>query len=358
MNKIYNFSAGPAVLNQSVLKAMSEASIDYLGSGISLMEMSHRSEPVMEMVSQTKILVRDLLSISNEYEVLFLQGGASLQFSMIPMNLLNENQVADYADTGAWSNKAIKEAENFGEVNVICSSKDSIYNHIPKELEQNLDSTYLHLTSNNTIYGTQWKNFPIPLNNDSYLIADMSSDIFSRPLDISKFGLIYAGAQKNIGPAGVTLVIIRKDILGKVNRIIPTMMNYQTHIEKDSMFNTPPVMAIYAVNRSLNWLDTIGGIEKMADINLRKAMKLYDEIERNSLFTCPIEESDRSLMNVPFIFNNKGDDNDFLIFCDKRGLKTLKGHRSVGGFRASIYNAMPEEGVDALIQAMKDYESI
>ena len=358
MNKIYNFSAGPAVLNQSVLKAMSEASIDYLGSGISLMEMSHRSELVMEMVSQTKILVRDLLSISNEYEVLFLQGGASLQFSMIPMNLLNENQVADYADTGAWSNKAIKEAENFGEVNVICSSKDSTYNYIPKELKQNLDSTYLHLTSNNTIYGTQWKNFPIPLNKDSYLIADMSSDIFSRSLDISKFGLIYAGAQKNIGPAGVTLVIIRKDILGKVNRIIPTMMNYQTHIEKDSMFNTPPVMAIYAVNRSLNWLDTIGGIEKMADINLRKAMKLYDEIERNSLFTSPIQESDRSLMNVPFIFSNKGNDNDFLSFCDKRGLKTLKGHRSVGGFRASIYNAMPEEGVDALVQAMKDYESI
>lgn len=357
MNKIYNFSAGPAVLNQSVLKAISEASIDYLESGISLMEMSHRSEPVMEMVSQTKILVRELLSISNEYEVLFLQGGASLQFSMIPMNLLNENQVADYADTGAWSNKAIKEAGNFGEVNVICSSKDSTYNHIPKKLEQNFDSTYLHLTSNNTIYGTQWKNFPIPLNKDSYLVADMSSDIFSRPLDISKFGLIYAGAQKNIGPAGVTLVIIRKDILGKVNRIIPTMMNYQTHIEKDSMFNTPPVMAIYAVNRSLKWLSNSGGLDSMADTNLKKATKLYDEIERNSLFISPIQKEDRSLMNVPFIFSGKGSDEDFLSFCDKRGLKTLKGHRSVGGFRASIYNAMPEAGIDALVQAMQDYES-
>ena len=358
MNKIYNFSAGPAVLNRSVLEAMSKASIDYLGSGISLMEMSHRSGLVIEMVSQTKKLVRELLFISDEYEVLFLQGGASLQFSMIPMNLLNENQVADYANTGSWSNKAIKEAENFGKVNVICSSKDSTYNHIPKKLEQNPGSTYLHLTSNNTIYGTQWKNFPTPLNKSSYLVADMSSDIFSRPLDISKFGLIYAGAQKNIGPAGVTLVIIKKDILGKVKRIIPTMMNYQTHIEKDSMFNTPPVMAIYAVNRSLKWLTTIGGIEIMADRNLKKAMKLYDEIERNSLFVSPIEKVDRSLMNVPFIFSSEGRDDDFLSFCDKRGLKTLKGHRSVGGFRASIYNAMPEEGVDALVQAMKDYESI
>ena len=357
MRKIYNFSAGPAVLHQSVLEAMSEASIDYLGNGISLMEMSHRSEPVMAMVSQTKLLVRELLSISNEYEILFLQGGASLQFSMIPMNLLNEDQVADYADTGAWSAKAIKEAENFGNVNIICSSKESTYNHIPKELNQSAESIYLHLTSNNTIYGTQWKAFPRLLNQNAYLVADMSSDIFSRPLDISKFGLIYAGAQKNMGPAGVTLVIIRKDILGHIKRVIPTMMDYKTHIDKDSMFNTPPVMAIYAVNRSLKWLSENGGVECMANKNKIKAMKLYDEIERNSLFISPIIEEDRSLMNVPFIFVNKGNDKDFLSFCDNRNLKTLKGHRSVGGFRASIYNAMPEVGVDTLIQAMKDYES-
>ena len=357
MNKIYNFSAGPAVLDQSVLDAMAQASIDFLGNGMSLMEMSHRSEPVMTMVKETELMVRDLLSISSDYSVLFLQGGASLQFSMIPMNLLDKNQVADYTNTGAWSTKAIKEAEHFGNINVVCSSKESVYNHIPKKLEQNPDSTYLHLTSNNTIYGTQWKNFPIPLNKNSYLVADMSSDIFSRPIDISKFGLIYAGAQKNMGPAGVTLVIIRKDILGKVERIIPTMMNYQTHIEKDSMFNTPPVMAIYGVNRSLKWLSNNGGIQVMADTNLRKAMKLYEEIERNSLFVSPIKEEDRSLMNVSFIFSSKGKDDDFLSFCHKRGLKTLKGHRSVGGFRASIYNAMPEAGVDALVQAMKDYES-
>jgi len=357
MTKIYNFSAGPAVLDQSVLDAMAQASIDYRGNGMSLMEMSHRSEPVMTMVKETEILVRELLSISSEYNVLFLQGGASLQFSMIPMNLLDKNQVADYANTGAWSAKAIKEAKIFGNVNIICSSKESGYNHIPKELEQNPDSIYLHLTSNNTIYGTQWKTFPSPLNKDSYLVADMSSDIFSRPLDISKFGLIYAGAQKNMGPAGVTLVIIRRDILGKVERAIPTMMNYQAHIEKDSMFNTPPVMAIYAVNRSLRWLSNNGGIHSMANTNLRKATKLYDEIKRNSLFVSPIKEEDQSLMNVSFIFASKREDEDFLSFCDKRGLKTLKGHRSVGGFRASIYNAMPEAGIDALVQAMKDYEA-
>ena len=276
-----------------------------------------------------------------------------MQFLMTAYNLL-ENK-AGYINTGAWSTKALKEAKNFGDAIEIATSKDANFNYIPKNYSVDSDLDYLHITTNNTIFGTQFHNIP---ETDTNLICDMSSDIFSRDIDFSKFSLIYAGAQKNIGPAGVTLVIIRKDILGKVNRIIPTMMNYQTHIEKDSMFNTPPVMAIYAVNRSLNWLDTIGGIEKMADINLRKAMKLYDEIERNSLFTSPIQESDRSLMNVPFIFSNKGNDNDFLSFCDKRGLKTLKGHRSVGGFRASIYNAMPEEGVDALVQAMKDYESI
>ena len=357
MKVIYNFSTGPAVLHPYVLDAMAKASIDYLGSGLSLMEMSHRSDTVMRMVKETQTFVRDLLFVPSEYSVLFLQGGASLQFSMIPMNLLDKDQYADYTNTGVWSAKAIKEAKNFGNVNVVCSSKESDYNYIPRELEQSPDSIYLHLTSNNTIYGTQWKNFPIPLNKDSYLVADMSSDIFSRPLDISKFGLIYAGAQKNIGPAGVTLVIIRRDILRTIERNIPTMMNYQNHIEKDSMLNTPPVMAIYAVNRSLKWLSDNGGIDSMADTNLKKATKLYNEIERNSLFINPIHIEDRSLMNVPFIFSDKGRDEDFLSFCNNRGLKTLKGHRSVGGFRASIYNAMPEAGIDALVQAMQDYES-
>lgn len=356
MKKIYNFSAGPAVLDSSVLESMALAAKDYNGNGMSLMEMSHRSKPVVEMVDQTESLVRELLDVPDLYSVLFLQGGASLQFSMIPMNLLEKNQTADYTDTGAWSAKAIVEAKLFGNVNVACSSKKTTYNHIPKSLEQNKDAVYLHITSNNTIYGTQWKKFPQSLNTSGYLVADMSSDIFSRSIDVSKFGLIYAGAQKNMGPAGVTLVIIRNDILGKIDRIIPKMMNYLTHINKKSMFNTPPVMAIYAVNRTLIWLKRNGGLSTVEEKNKRKASKLYDEIERNPLFLSPIQTEDRSLMNVPFVFANGGDEEDFLSFCNARGLKTLKGHRSVGGFRASIYNAMPEKGVDALIQAMQDYK--
>ena len=356
MNKIYNFSAGPAVLNQSVLIATAQAAKEFNNHGMSLMEMSHRSKPVMDMVTETESLSRDLLNIPDGYYVLFLQGGASLQFAMIPMNLLGEKQTADYTDTGAWSAKAIKEAKLFGNVNVACSSKESLYNHIPKNLSQSDNAVYLLMTSNNKIYGTQWHAFPKPVNPNGFLVADMSSDIFSRPIDVSQFGLIYAGAQKNMGPAGVTLVIVRDDILGKVNRPIPTMMNYQTHIDKESMFNTPPVMSIYAVNRTLHWLKENGGVGAMAEKNKRKAEKLYEEIERNPLFTSPIPKEDRSLMNVSFIFTNRGDESDFLSFCDGRGLKTLKGHRSVGGFRASIYNAMPEAGVDVLIKAMQGYK--
>ena len=356
MTKIYNFSAGPAVLDQSVLDATASAAEDFNGHGMSLMEMSHRSKPVVDMVNETESLVRELLNVPEGYHVLFLQGGASLQFSMIPINLLGEGQTADYTDTGAWSAKAIKEAKLFGNVNVACSSNSSIYNHIPKTLNQSNDAVYLHITSNNTIYGTQWKKFPTPQNPNGYLVADMSSDIFSRPIDISQFGLIYAGAQKNMGPAGVTLVIVRDDIFGKVDRPIPTMMNYQTHVDKRSMFNTPPVMSIYSVNRTLVWLKENGGVSAMADKNERKAKKLYDEIERNPLFTSPIAEKDKSLMNVPFVFAKGGDEPDFLAYCDTLGLKTLKGHRSVGGFRASIYNAMPEAGIDALIKAMRDYK--
>ncbi len=356
MTKIYNFSAGPAVLDPSVLDATALVAKDFKGQGMSLMEMSHRSTPVMDMVEETESLVRELLKVPDGYHVLFLQGGASLQFSMMPMNLLGDGQTADYTDTGAWSAKAIKEAQLFGNVNVVCSSKESVYNHIPKVLNQTEDAVFLHITSNNTIYGTQWKEFPTPINPDGYLVADMSSDIFSHPIDISKFGLIYAGAQKNMGPAGVTLVIVRGDILGKVDRPIPTMMNYRTHIEKGSMFNTPPVMSIYAVNRTLVWLNDNGGVEAIAKQNEHKAQKLYDEIERHPLFTSPIPVEDRSLMNVPFVFTDEGNEADFLSFCDERGLKTLKGHRSVGGFRASIYNAMPEAGVDALIEAMREYK--
>ena len=343
------------MLHSSVLEAVSKASKDYEGHGLSLLEMSHRSKPVMDMISETESLARELLNVPDNYHILFLQGGASLQFTMVPLNLLNMNMTADYTDTGAWSAKAIKEAQLYGNVNIACSSKDTVYNHIPKKLNQSDDAVYLHITSNNTIYGTQWHEFPKPIN-DGYLIADMSSDILSRSIDISRFGLIYAGAQKNIGPAGVTMVILRDEILDKVNRKIPTMMKYRTHIDKGSMFNTPPVISIFAVNRTLVWLKSIGGIDFIEKKNKLKAQKLYDEIDNNELFSSPVNVENRSMMNIPFVFTQQGDELSFLSFCKKRGLLTLKGHRSVGGFRASIYNAMPEEGVETLIQAMKEYE--
>ena len=343
------------MLHSSVLEAVSKASKDYEGHGLSLLEMSHRSKPVMDMISETEFLAKELLNVPDNYHILFLQGGASLQFAMVPLNLLDMNMTADYTDTGAWSAKAIKEAQLYGNVNIACSSKDTVYNHIPKKLNQSDDAVYLHITSNNTIYGTQWHEFPKPIN-DGYLVADMSSDILSRSIDISRFGLIYAGAQKNIGPAGVTMVILRDEILDKVNRKIPTMMKYRTHIDKGSMFNTPPVISIFAVNRTLVWLKSIGGIDFIEKKNKLKAQKLYDEIDNNELFSSPVNVENRSMMNIPFVFTQQGDELSFLSFCKKRGLLTLKGHRSVGGFRASIYNAMPEEGVETLIQAMKEYE--
>tara|TARA_B100000676_G_scaffold41223_1_gene39177 strand:- start:1267 stop:2307 length:1041 start_codon:yes stop_codon:yes gene_type:complete len=344
------------MLHPSVVKATSDATVEFKDTGMSLMEMSHRSQPVVDMVIETEHLVRKLLKLTDDFRVLFLQGGASLQFCMIPMNLLRKDQTADYTNTGTWSQKAINEAKIYGNVNVVSSSKESNYTHIPKEFDQSDNARYLHLTSNNTIYGTQWSSFPKPKNETSFLVADMSSDIFSREFDISDFGLIYAGAQKNIGPAGVTLVIIKESILKNIPKEIPTMMQYKTHIKKESMFNTPPVMSIYAVNRSLYWLDSIGGVSEMETKNRAKAKKLYEEIERNSLFRCPVNQDDRSIMNIPFVFNDNLEELPFLEFCKDRGLYSLKGHRSVGGFRASIYNAMPEAGVDALVQAMQDYE--
>ena len=357
--KIYNFSAGPACLPDAVLSAASEASQEYQNSGMSILEMSHRSKPVVSLFNETSDNLRSLLSIPSNYHILWLQGGASTQFSMIPLNLLPEGGSADYIETGGWSSKAITECAKVANVNVIGSSKKSTFSFMPKNCEQNIDSSYLHITSNNTIYGTQYKEYPKVDNPDGFLVADMSSDILSKPINVSEFGLIYAGAQKNMGPAGVTLVIIRDDLVGKNYRDIPTMLNYETHVKKDSMFNTPPVFSVFVVNETLKWLKDLGGLEAMAVINERKAGYLYSEIDRNPLFKSPIAEEDRSLMNVPFIFSQDGlDDNNFLQFCDKRGLKTLKGHRSVGGFRASIYNAMPVEGVEALIDAMQDYENI
>lgn len=361
-SKIFNFSAGPSVLPQPALEAASKAAINYQDSGMSLMTMSHRSKPVVAMFEETESLIRELLKVPENFKVLFLQGGASLQFLMAPLNLSSTGDIVDYADTGAWSAKAIKEAqgvekrEGLGGVKVVCSSKESTYNYIPKDLQQSANARYLHITSNNTIYGTQWKTFPTPLNADGFLVADMSSDIFSRPIDFSKFGMIYAGAQKNMGPAGATLVIVREDLLESSDRDIPTMLNYQTHVKADSMFNTPPVFSVYLINETLKWLKGLGGVEAMATINEKKAAKLYAEIDGNELFEGTAALEDRSLMNVPFVLKDSSRDADFLAFCKERGLETLKGHRSVGGFRASIYNAMPEEGIDVLVQAMKDFK--
>lgn len=356
--KIYNFSAGPACLPDEVLNAASKASINYKHTGISLMEISHRSSHVIELFDNATKRVKNLLSIPSNYKILWLQGGASTQFSMVPFNLLPDKGIADYIETGSWSTKAIKECKLIGKVNISGSSVNQNFNYIPKEINQSTDSTYLHITSNNTIYGTQYKTFPKVLNENGYLVSDMSSDIFSRSFDISKFGLIYAGAQKNMGPAGVTLVIIRDDLVGLNYRDMPTMFNYETHVNKDSMFNTPPVFSVFVVNETLKWLEKLGGVSGIETINRKKADKLYSEIESNDLFHCPVKKEDRSDMNVPFIFSDKKhDDNSFLEFCEGRGLKTLKGHRSVGGFRASIYNAMPETGIDKLIETMRLYSN-
>lgn len=355
MKKIYNFSAGPSVLPEAALKAAAEAAIDYKGSGMSLMTMSHRSKPVESMFAETELLLRELLKVPDNFKILFLQGGASLQFCMVPMNLLPQDGVADFIDTGVWASKAAKEAKQFGKVNVIASSKDAVYSFIPKEFEQTPNATYLHITSNNTIYGTQWKSFPKPLNPNGYLVADMSSDILSRPFDWSNFGVVYAGAQKNMGPAGATVVFVREDILGKSGRTLPTMLDYATHIKDASMFNTPPVFSVYVINETLKWLKGLGGVKKIEEINERKANKLYKAIDESSLFKNPVAKEDRSPMNVTFVMKQEGRDEEFLEFCKARGLQQLKGHRSVGGFRASIYNAMPEEGVDELIKAIKEF---
>ena len=357
MNKIYNFSAGPACLPDDAIRGAKEAILNFQDGGISLLEMSHRSSPVVELFEETTNNLKTLMNIPDNYHVLWLQGGASLQFAMVPMNLMPDNRSADYVDTGAWSAKAIAECEKIGGVNVIASSRESSYTSIPKNLNITGEASYLHITTNNTIYGTQYKKYPKVDRDNIYLVADMSSDILSAPIDVSKFGLIYAGAQKNIGPAGVTLVIIRSDLIEKNYRDIPTMMRYSTHALKDSMYNTPPVFSVCVVNETLKWLRELGGLEKMKQINKQKALMLYNEIDRNNLFKSLVDQEDRSTMNIPFVFKDAHiSDQDFLGFCEIRGLQTLKGHRSVGGFRASIYNAMPVSGVSALITAMQEFE--
>lgn len=351
--KKHIFNAGPAILPDEVLMEASKAVIEYESSGMSILEISHRGNHFNHILEESCNMVKKLLRLPDDYEVLFLQGGASTQFSMVPYNLLNEKSTAAYLDTGSWASKAIKEAKLFGNVNVVGSSKDENYNYFPKDYAIPKDSQYLHITTNNTIYGTQIKediDSPVPL------VADMSSDIFSRRLDVTKYDLIYAGAQKNLGPAGVTLVIIKKDIVGKVKRNIPTMLNYQTHIDKGSAFNTPPVFAIYVCYLTLRWLLDNGGLKGMEKANEKKAKILYDEIDRNSLFTGVAKKEDRSNMNVTFVINVPELEDTFLEEAREADFVGLKGHRSVGGFRASIYNALPIDDVNLLVNLMQAFE--
>jgi len=352
--KKHNFSAGPSILSPYTIKNTADGILDLNNSGLSVMEISHRSKDFMAIMDETQQLFVDLLDIPSGYSVLLLQGGASMQFCMIPYNLMKTK--AAYLDTGAWANKAVKEAKLFGEVDVVASSKDTTYSYIPKAYTVPTDADYFHITTNNTIYGTEIKeDLDVPVN----LVADMSSDIFSRPMDVSKYALIYGGAQKNLAPAGVTFVIIKDDILGNVDRDIPTMLDYRTHIDKGSMFNTPPCVSIYAAMQTLRWYKEQGGVAAMYKLNVEKAGILYDEIDRNSVFTSGIgDAADRSIMNVTFIMKEeyKEKEADFLAFATGRGMSGLKGHRSVGGFRASIYNAMPKSSVEALIETMKEFE--
>jgi len=352
--KKHNFYAGPSILPQYTIDQTIAGIKDFAGTGLSVLEVSHRSKEFVDVMKEAQELFKELLNIPEGYSVLFLQGGASTQFAMIPFNLLGKK--AAYLDTGAWSSKAIKEAKGFGEVEVVASSKDKGYNYIPKDFKIPEDADYFHITTNNTIAGTEIKydmDSPVPL------VADMSSDIFSRPVDVSKYALIYGGAQKNLGPAGATFVIIKNDILGKVDRHIPTMLNYQTHIDKGSMFNTPPVLAVFSALQTLKWLKENGGVEAAQKRNEEKAKILYDEIDRNKLFEAVVPaEEDRSLMNITFVMKDqyKDKEQDFLDFTAQRGIVGVKGHRSVGGFRASTYNALPKESVEVLVQAMQDFE--
>ena len=350
--KKHNFYAGPAILPQSVMEQASQATKDLNGCGLSILEISHRSKEFSAVMDEIISSTRELLDINEDYEVLFLTGGASSQFYMTAMNLLPSGGKACYVDTGTWSTKALKEAKLFGNVEVLASSKDKNYNYIPKDYKIPTDATYLHLTSNNTIFGTEYHAWP---DTDVPFICDMSSDIFSRPIDMKKFGVIYAGAQKNLGPAGVTLCIVRKDLLNKVDRSIPTMLDYNTHIKKQSTFNTPPAFPIYVSMLTMRWIKENGGVAGMQKKNEDKAAILYKEIDNNPLFEGAAAKEDRSLMNVTFLLKDSDLEAPFLEACAEAGCVGVKGHRSVGGFRASIYNAMPKESVQVLVDVMKDF---
>lgn len=353
--KKHNFYAGPSVLPQYTIDKAVDGIRDFAGTGLSVLEISHRSKEFIACMNDTVALFKELLEIPSGYQVIFLGGGASMQFCMVPMNLMNSKSA--YLVTGEWATKAHKEAKLYGEAVEVASSKDKLFNYIPKNYSVPADADYFHVTTNNTIYGTELKR---DLSVNVPLVADMSSDIFSRPVDISKYALIYGGAQKNLAPAGVTFVIIREDILGRVERTIPTILDYRTHIKAESMFNTPPVFAVFAAQQTLHWLKDMGGVKIMHTKNLEKAAILYDEIDRNRLFIPTVTDpEDRSIMNICFVMapEYKELEKEFSDLAKSRGMLGIEGHRSVGGFRASTYNALPKESVEALVQVMKDFES-
>jgi len=356
MSRVYNFSAGPSMLPEEVLKKAASELIEYGQTGQSVMEMSHRSKEYQAIIDDAEATLREIMGIPDNYTVLFLQGGASTQFAMVPMNLMTNNNKADYIITGQWAKKACKEAARYGAVRAVASSEDETFAYIPKGFEDRLDpdADYVHICMNNTIYGTKWHT--LPKTGNVPLVADISSCILSEPLDVSKFGVLYAGAQKNVAPAGLTIVIIRNDLIGRAMEITPTMLNYETHSENGSMFNTPPCYTIYIAGLVFHWIKEQGGVEAIGEINKKKAKLLYDFLDSSKLFKGTVHKEDRSLMNVPFVTGDKELDARFIEEAKKAGFINIKGHRSVGGMRASIYNAMPLEGVEKLVEFMKKFE--
>ncbi|MEW5782870.1 MAG: 3-phosphoserine/phosphohydroxythreonine transaminase [Pseudomonadota bacterium] len=356
MARVFNFSAGPAALPEEVLKQAAEEMLDWHGAGMSVMEMSHRGKEFMAIAAQAEADLRELMGIPTNYKVLFLQGGASLQFEMVPMNLLAGRSLADYVHTGEWAKKAIKAAKNFCTVNVVASSEDKNFTYAPAQADWKLskDAAYVHYTANETIGGVEFHWTPD--TGDVPLVCDMSSNILSKPIDVSKYGLIYAGAQKNIGPAGLTIVIVREDLVGKAQPKPTAMLDYQTHVDAESMYNTPPTYAIYIAGLVFQWLKKNGGVAAMEQKNIEKAQLLYDYLDSTEFYRNPVHKEDRSRMNIPFTLKDAALDEAFLKGAKERGLVQLKGHRSVGGMRASIYNAMPKEGVVALVEYMREFE--
>lgn len=357
MDRVFNFSAGPACLPLEVLEDIQKELVNYGDAKMSVMEMSHRSKAYQGIIDNTEATLRKIMGIADNYKVLFLQGGASTQFAMIPMNLMNKHKKAHFVNTGAWSKKAIAEAKRFGEANVVATSEDKTFTYIP-DLNKDMftpDVDYVHITDNNTIYGTKFNK--LPEVNGLPLVSDMSSCILSEVIDVNDYALIYAGAQKNIGPAGVTIVIIREDLIGNPIDNTPTMLNYKTHSDKGSMFNTPPTFPIYAAGKVFEWIDKQGGVKEIQKVNEAKAKLLYDYLDNSAMFSGTVNAADRSLMNVPFVSGDADRDTEFIAYAATKGLVTLKGHRTVGGMRASIYNAMPYEGVKKLVDVMKEFET-